>query len=104
MARGPEAAEAGRGRERAEKYPPSQARCQKMRAARAPRHDEVDMERHPNPKEQRQGDDVGKIQRLPDQYATAQGQKSGQYDRRHGDRYVAYSPQRDQEQAANGNE
>jgi hypothetical protein len=58
------------------------------------------MERHPNPKEQWQGDDVGKIQ-LPDQHAAAQGQEPGQYDGRHGDRHVAYSPQRDQEQAAN---
>jgi len=58
------------------------------------------MGRHPNPKEQRQGDNVCKIQRLPDQDAAAQGQEPGQYDRRHGDRHVAYSSQRDQENMA----
>ena len=49
MARGPEAAKAGCRCERAEEDATRQARCQEVRAARAPRHHEVDMERHPDP-------------------------------------------------------
>src|SRR5579862_1248061 len=78
MTRSPEASEAGSGRERAEEYPARQTRCQQVRSARAPRHDEVDVECDADPEEQGQGDDVREIERLTDRDAGAHGQEAGQ--------------------------
>ena len=66
---------------------------QQVRAAGPPGHHEVDVEGDADAEQQRQGDDVGEVQRLADEHAAAQRQQAGQHDRGHGDGDVAHPPQ-----------
>ena len=53
------------------------AEPRKRRDAAAPVHDEIDVERHADAEQQRQGDDVGEIQAHADSFQQQRGQQRG---------------------------
>ena len=62
MARQPQAAEGGRGGQRAEDHGARQGRLQQAGLTGPPRHDVVDLERDADAEQQRQRDDVGEVE------------------------------------------
>ncbi len=69
--------------------------CRVIGLSGAPIHHEIDIERHADPEQQRQGDDVGVVKRLSDDNRRRQGQHRGQQQRRDDQRYIAHPPQYD---------
>ena len=95
MVRKPQAAEGGGRRAGAEENSSSQARLQKVRLSRPPRHDVVDFEGDPYAQEQRQRDDVGEIQLQSDRHADFERDDDGDHERHERQRDIPQAAQRD---------
>ena len=72
--------------------------CSSLRAARAPRHDVIDLERDADAEQQRQRDDVGEIERHIEQHAQLERQKAREQQRHERQQHVAEAAQGDPEQ------
>ena len=72
--------------------------CKQIGLPGPPRHDVVDLECDADAEQQRQGDDVGEIERHADQHADLERDHARQQQRHERQQHVAEAPQHDPQQ------
>jgi hypothetical protein len=99
MTRERQAAECGRGGERAEQHCARGPGLQWVVDPHAPVHHEVDVEGDTHAQQQRQGDDVREIERQVRKHAGRDRQQSGEKQRRHDEENIVEAPQHEGERS-----